>query len=456
MTQRLSTQTDAIVLKGLTDFQRDLSAATSPANLIRRYIGHLSHLINLDRLIYVLPWPPPTRRYAWIPGSDVPTGSLGYRVLFDAEIAPDTQVNDAQLASMFNPSPRHESDAREGICGTIIKGTHAVRIGDIQAAPDDPMFGRPHNQFRSLAAVPIFWAGEVQAWIIAVSQTADAYNDDDLRLLLTTGNMLARAAVYLDAVDIATNAKGQLQKTLDEIGRVQRSLLPPTPRPDPRLAIASTYLPCEASGGDYFDHRRFGSDVYRLIVADVAGHGPVAAVAMAVFRTATMALCADEENPLSIVPALNQVLLESFEDGLFVTALFLTMDVSTGEIAIVNAGHPPPLVRRRSGQVETLQGNSTIPLGILPDLQPTIDRFSLQPGEIVTLYSDGISEARSPRDEMFGVDRIRTYVAEGEPDPKSIQRNFVSRLLEHMRERPRGDDQTLLIARWNGPDSSPA
>ncbi|CAA9430861.1 MAG: Serine phosphatase RsbU, regulator of sigma subunit, partial [uncultured Phycisphaerae bacterium] len=187
-----------------------------------------------------------------------------------------------------------------------------------------------------------------------------------------------------------------------ELAAIQRLLLPPLP------AIAgwdfrSHYRPCEEAGGDLYGSQPLPSGRTGFLVADVSGHGVRAAVVMAMLRAwlgsnKVLDRAGRGETPANI----NAMLLEVEGLGMFVTAVFVSLDPADGSFYYINCGHPSPRVRRADGRVVRLTDGRTIPLGVADDFGldgQGVDR--LGPGDCLVLFTDGIPEARDAGGDFF-------------------------------------------------------
>jgi sigma-B regulation protein RsbU (phosphoserine phosphatase) len=432
------------------DIQRELSRLTDPAALVSTFVASLARVRPISRIMYVLPWPPKVRRYDWVPGPEVPAGSLGYRVLLDVDLADPQWRDTAEFRSLFRPRRGFEADASGGFLGSIVAQQLPVLHEQLTLSANQPGLGAKATSHRSMVAVPIFWQGHTQAWIVVFADSPGAFLPDDVRLLLTTGNMLARSAVYLDTLEEAKQANARLHATFDEIGRVQRLLLPASLPADPRLSFATSYLPSEAAGGDYYDVYEPDAETLELVIADVSGHGPVASVAMAMMRTAMHSWARRGIAPNTVVPEINELMHTSLDEGMFITACFLNLDRRTGKLEYVNCGHNPPMVRRRGGGVELLDAGGGPPLGVSKELDPPAGETTLEPGDLLVLYTDGIPEAFSPQHELLGLRRVAEAVERGAGDPERTKRSVLELVDRHAAGRPRVDDQTLVVMGYRG------
>ncbi len=432
------------------EIQRELSLLTDPAALASTFVASLARVLPMSRIMYVLPWPPAVRRFDWIPGPEVAAGSLGYRVLLDVDLTDRAWRERTDFRSLFRPRVGVEADATGGVLGEIIAQRQPVLREDLSLGGSEPGLGAAGAAHRSMIAVPIFWQGHTQAWIVALADVPRAFGAEDVRLLLTTGNMLARSAVYLDTLEEVRLANARLHATFEEMGRVQRLLLPVTLPSDPRLGFATSYMPSEAAGGDYYDVYAPDEETLDLVIADVSGHGPVASVAMAMLRTAMQSWCRGGHAPSTVVPKINELMHASLDEGMFITACFLHLDRRTGALEYVNCGHNPPMVRRRGGGVEMLDGGGGPPLGVCTELDPPGGSMTLGAGDALVLYTDGIPEAFSPRSELLGMARLAEAVDRGEGNPERTREAVLEMVERHAAGRPRVDDQTLVVMGYRG------
>lgn len=428
----------------VSEIQRELSLLTNPADLVRTFVASLARVLPISRIMYLLPWPPAVRRYDWIPGPDVPVGSLGYRVLLDVDLRDPAWRDSTDFRTLFTPRTGFEPDATGGLLGEIIAQHHPIVRDTLSLDASEPGLGPRAAGHRSMVAVPIYWQGHTQAWIVVFADSPRAFRSDDVRLLLSTGNMLARSAVYLDTLEEARLANARLRATFEEIGRVQRLLLPASLPDDPRLAFATSYMTSDAAGGDYYDVYAHDPHTLDLVIADVSGHGPVASVAMAMLRTAMQSWCRGGRSPSTVIPDLNDLMHSSLDEGMFITACFLHLDRRTGTITYVNCGHNPPIVRRRDGGFDFLDDGGGPPLGVCAELHPTSSSISLTSGDLLMLYTDGIPEAFSPRRELFGMPRLLEAIERGQGDPMRTKHAVQQALDQHAAGMPRQDDQTLV------------
>jgi PAS domain S-box-containing protein len=201
----------------------------------------------------------------------------------------------------------------------------------------------------------------------------------------------------------------RIEQELRVARMIQHTLLPKSLPELEGHKIAAYYQPAREVGGDFYDFLRLPDGRLGLFVGDVSGKGVPAAIVMAITRT-LLRSAYHLGSPGEILEQVNDSLLPDIPPNMFVTCLAALLDSSTGRLQYANAGHDPPYVRHAAG-VSELRATG-MPLGLMPNMSYEQKEITLQPGESILLYSDGLVEAHSPRREMFGFPRMQEYVRE--------------------------------------------
>jgi sigma-B regulation protein RsbU (phosphoserine phosphatase) len=311
---------------------------------------------------------------------------------------------------------------------------------------------------RSLAAFPLYDHGESVGMVVLLGPTDRDCSAPELCGLAILGSLLRRADRAHDLTKRLEATCRALDAELAAAASVQRWLLPPSGPPVPGVGTAALYRTAQQAGGDYYDAGELPDGNFGVLIADVSGHGAAAAVLMAILRT----IVHDEVDRSQVVgPA---ALLDHADDrlcalglssrGWFVTAFSASLDTATGEFRYSCAGHPPPrLLRARDRTEQSLNRANTLPLGVL-DERParTEETVMLEPGDTVVFYSDGITEAKSPEGEFFGVSRLDQVLRElpQAAPPEAAVNAIETAVADFMGTAALLDDQTLLIVRWQG------
>jgi serine phosphatase RsbU (regulator of sigma subunit) len=216
------------------------------------------------------------------------------------------------------------------------------------------------------------------------------------------------------------------------------------------VVITGGLEPAYEIGGDSFDYAVNGATA-DLLVADAVGHGlpatVLAGVAIGAYRHARR----NAADLPDIAAEINAAIAAQFGHSLFATALLARLDLDTGRLRWINAGHPAPLIVRGSAVVHPPQCPPVRPLG-LQETRPACCETRLELGNRLLLYTDGIVEARSPDGDFFGEDRladfIKAAVADGEPAPETVRR-LLRRLLAHQADQLQ-DDASIVVLEWRG------
>jgi sigma-B regulation protein RsbU (phosphoserine phosphatase) len=218
----------------------------------------------------------------------------------------------------------------------------------------------------------------------------------------------------------------------------------------PEIEMAATLIPARAVGGDLYDFLVV-DDMLWFVIADAAGKGVSAALFMAVTRTLFRAVAHDTATVSSVVSRMNSELARDNERQFFVTTLVGRLDLKSGGLSFCNAGHPPAL---RAGTGETPQPMSAIggmALGIVEDLRYVEGNARLAPGDVLVLYTDGVTEAINAGGELFSDARLMKVVADNSLTPAGdIVSAIVAAVNGFAAGAPQEDDITVLAIRYAG------
>jgi sigma-B regulation protein RsbU (phosphoserine phosphatase) len=247
-----------------------------------------------------------------------------------------------------------------------------------------------------------------------------------------------------------TAAKERLESELKVARRIQSDMLP-SPHaggPGEGYELGATLVPARAVGGDLFDHFRAGARVF-FLVGDVSGKGVGAALFMARAKTLFEAVAAREGDPGAAMAEVNRGLGAENESGMYVTAVLGVLDTESGEVSLALAGHEPPVLLPATGAPGPVKAEGGPVLGLLDGAAYPLNRLRLSAGQALVLYTDGVSEARNPADELFESQRL---VAALSPLDRSSARAVTDGLLAAVRafagRAPQSDDITILTLRY--------
>jgi serine phosphatase RsbU (regulator of sigma subunit) len=301
---------------------------------------------------------------------------------------------------------------------------------------------------RSMLAVPLQTRERVIGLIYLDSPNMiRPFSRDDLNLLTVMANV---AAIRIEHARLAEveQAERMLAKDLSQAATIQRGLLPATAPKVDGFDIAGDTSPCRTVGGDYYDFIPFPDGRVGLLVGDVAGKGMPAALMMSSLQARVQVLFETPDDLSQKVARLNKAVASNCPDNRFITFFICVLDPATGNVIYTNAGHNPPLIVRQDGSVERLTEGGII-LGIMPRFAYQQGSAVLEHGDVLVMYSDGVSEAMPvDEDEEFGEERLAAVVRSSmSTSSAEVVQDILRSVTAFTRGAPPADDITVLVAR---------
>ncbi len=261
-------------------------------------------------------------------------------------------------------------------------------------------------------------------------------------------------ALAADAASILDNARlvekeRERQRFEQEINiarDIQQALLPRDFREFPHLAVTGFNLPCLSVGGDYFDVFPLSDGRTAFLIADVSGKGLGAALLTTMLQGALSGMTLGTD-PARVFNHVNRFLCGHSEVGRYATMFFGILD-QDGHLEYINAGHPSPFLIR-NGAAEEAFTEGSYPVGLVPEAEYTSVGLKLEPGDTLVLFSDGVTEAMDPDDQLFGVPRLKQVLNGQTQCPlEHIQKCVLEAVENFTRGAHQADDVTLLIVRY--------
>ena len=273
------------------------------------------------------------------------------------------------------------------------------------------------------------------------------------RLSIGFNRMLKNLKKQVEIQSRQTAARQVVEKELEVARETQQALLPSTfpPFPDHReFQLHAVSKPASHVAGDFFDFFLINRHTLVFVIADVSGKGMAAALVMAVTRTIVRNLAMSGKMPARILAETNELLRESHGGSAYVTIWLGIYNTNSGRIVYANGGHAPPLLVNRKGKATPVGGATGTIVGMLETQEYSNAELFLHPGEILLLYTDGISEARAPGGEFYGEGRIRAFAeANRDATPEALC-NTLEREICEFQANNLADDLTILALRRVG------
>ncbi|HNS51056.1 MAG TPA: SpoIIE family protein phosphatase [Anaerolineae bacterium] len=324
-------------------------------------------------------------------------------------------------------------------------------VGDLEQsdlAPFLPAWLRAEG-FHGYAVVPLVVEGRSIGLLTVQDRRPRTLDENGVRLLRLMAN---QAAIAIEKARLhREELRGRAMEREMELGReIQLGLLPTGAPVIPGWEFAVHYQPARLVGGDYYDLIEFADAPGRLgiVIADVVGKGVPAALFMALGRTVIRAMATGSRSPAEVLVGANPVILKDSHSGLFLTAFYALLDTATGRLTYANAGHNRPLLwRAATGEIHELVSDG-IALGAVPGIELEERAIDMAPGDLVLLYTDGVTEAMDGEYRPFGMERLRAALhgCAGAPAQETVD-TLAGDLKAFAGDVQRSDDITVLAAR---------
>ncbi len=335
----------------------------------------------------------------------------------------------------------HDAEQNElvlaGVCGcTMFCRGHRLKIGKqgmaghvaatrkLHYAPDvrlDPYYIACEPATRSEVAIPLEVDGELVGVFSASHHDLDAFCETQLRLLQGLCSHVAVAVQNARLFHVEQKQREKMTREAEEARLIQQALLPRTSPFIPGFIVSGLSLPAGAIGGDWYDFIPLSEGRWGLVLADVSGKGTAAALLMSATRGMLRSLAQIGSGPGEVLTRLNNMLLEDFPDGRFVTMVYAELDPQKRTLRLANAGHLAPLLvdpAEPSGY-RWIQSEQGLPLGIAASKFSETE-IKLNSNARVAFYSDGITEAELESGEEYGPERLLLQMQSPDFSPEGL------------------------------------
>ncbi|MGB9205699.1 MAG: GAF domain-containing SpoIIE family protein phosphatase [Terriglobales bacterium] len=335
--------------------------------------------------------------------------------------------------NLFLRDPEKPEFVLAGVRGCTVHGKgHRLSIGEgmvghvaatrkMHYAPDvtqDPYYMACEHDTRSEVAIPLQREGDLVGVFTASHCELNAFCPDQLRLLQGLCAHVAVAVHNARRFGNERDERERMSREAEEARSIQQALLPRSSPLIPGFCVSGLSIPAGSVGGDWYDFIPLHDGRWGLVLADVSGKGTAAALLMSATRGMLRSLAQTGSGPAEVLTRLNQLMIEDFPSGRFVTMVYAELDPSSRVLRIANAGHLAPLLVEPSGH-RWIKHEHGLPLGI------SASKFSetavtLGEHSRIAFYSDGITEAELDSGEEYGADRLLAQVQSPNVTPDSL------------------------------------
>ena len=358
---------------------------------------------------------------------------------------------DGKLVPRAMKHRRADEDATVKLSKTILNKVLNDKTGILSAdAANDAAFSASESisslAIRSMMCVPLLsHEGEPMGAInIDTQNPISQFCEEDLDLLMAVAGQAALS--YESARLLVSFMEKKKQDGEMEIARnVQRALLPSDLPKAPGYEFYASYDAAQAVGGDYYDAGMLPGNRIFLSFGDVAGKGVPGALIMSRMSSCCQSTMQFVHEVAPAVEAINHHMCANAVEGRFVTYVLAIIDLTTHEMTLVNAGHMSPIIRRADGTLFEFPDESVgVPIGVVDGYPFDVLDFKLELGDLAVLFTDGVSEAMAPNDDLYTLERLREFILKGPKKADELGKALLADVRRHANGRPQNDDITIM------------
>jgi len=369
--------------------------------------------------------------------------------LHDAE---DLQIEEvlAKSKHIENFIRSHPVPLGDGLIGTAASLGRAFIIEDAELDARVPHYTDEFLRIRSLLVVPMRFGNEVIGVLALTNRTDNTpFTPADLSLVQAMADQASVPIHYAD-LRAALEQKRLIDRDLHVAREIQHSLLPQNIPEMPGVKLHAFNTPAYDIGGDYYDFIPIDDTHLGIAVADVSGKGVGGALMMSVCQSVLRSCAHEELDPAKVLSNLNRVVSANLAEDMFITMLYMVLDTEKRELCYARAGHERPLLCRANNGGPQELDSAGIAVGLADaDLFETAINaqcITLEPGDIVTAYTDGITEAQNETGEEWTEKALLSVLEEAAPQGgKDVIRRIREDINGHVGSQMQYDDMTLLI-----------
>ena len=332
------------------------------------------------------------------------------------------------------------------ITGWVLKHKQPLIVEDLATDSRFKTTDQENKEIKSVLCVPIqFRAKVIGVLMVSNKKQLETFSNDDQRLLAIiaaqSGQLIRNSQLQQDALE-----KKRIDHELALARRIQLRLLPKKTPAFANLDIASYFNPAYEVGGDYYDYFLFNDQLLGIVLADVSGHGPSAALVMTMVKGILHSITRKFESASRVIEEMNCIITPILPPEIFVTMVFLVFEMKNRRLCYSNAGHNPMVFYSGDKQkccIKELPGPA---LGISPSSRYQEEFISLNSGDLLVIYTDGLTEATDEHGEMYTLDTLIDIVTETGRKNAEIIIDSIKKSLYSFTATASQDDDIAIIA----------
>ena len=332
------------------------------------------------------------------------------------------------------------------LAGWMLKNQMPLLTNDLANDPRFKGVDTEETKIRSMLCVPLRVKNKMIGLISLFNKKKEMFTPDDQRLLsiiaMQSAQVIENARLYEEEKRLQ-----QMDEDLKTARNIQISLLPKENPSLPDIDIVGFSLPAREVGGDYYDFITIDQDRLGIVIADVSGKGMPAALLMANLQATLRGQALTNHAPSECIAKSNYLLCRSMEKGKFVTLFYGILNPKEKRFTYTNAGHCYPLIFNPKGEFKKLEKGGLI-LGMLDNYPYQEEKIILEQGELILLFTDGITEAFNKENEQFEEERLIKVVQENlHRNAKEVSQQILNKVVAFQGDVPQSDDLTLVVVK---------
>jgi len=362
------------------------------------------------------------------------------------------ETNELEFKVTLGPKAQEVKPFRlpigQGISGWVAQTGDAVLISDAYSdSRFDPSFDKRSGfKTNSMLCVPMIHKSKVVGVMTLINKLdGKPFNENDQNLFTI---FASQAALSIENARLlfAAIEKERLDKELQVAAEIQNLLIPQTIPQSSYLEIAAEYIPCKEVGGDFYDIIKLDENRFIFVVADVSGKGIPGALVVSNMQATLRAFLEYSDDLLPVVSRLNEAIIRQTTTDRYITFFIGLYDHTKSKLAFINAGHNPPLLINKKGDMKELKTGGIF-IGFMP-WEYEIEEISFNKDDTLVMYTDGLVEAMDNEEEEFQMTALKETIKESlSMNSDQLKQEIIDRVNDHIGAVPLSDDFTLLISR---------